>query len=57
MSGVPRAVFEVCSTATLVGSQFFTHHWCEPERQHSQHVDACLTSGKTAAWTAAPERA
>jgi hypothetical protein len=54
LSGVPRAVFEVCSAATLVGSQFFTHHWCEPERQHSQHVDACLTSGKTAAWTAAP---
>jgi hypothetical protein len=47
-------VFEVCSTATPVGSQFFTHRSERAGNASTRYlVDACLTSGKTAAWTAA----
>jgi hypothetical protein len=48
---------KVCSTATLVGLQFLPTTLCGPERQHPPPVSACLAPGKTAAWTAAPERA
>jgi hypothetical protein len=46
-------MFEVCSTATPVGSQFLPTARAGRKRQHPQHVDACLTPGKAAAWTAA----